>query len=415
MLMTILDNGLISHGEHSYAISSALKSRLNELRIESKIFGFRGLDETIRAELGCLPHFKHSLYGEAPATRQEMLRRRFAAKFRRSIVDQTPSEVQSVRVLNASYYEDLTSLPAETWAAGNIVLFPGIMQNQLLGLAWFVRERRASIQAKIICQLMFEPSWLPWGKNSKRIGPKTYRKAFDILRPLMGKQIYYTSENAYVSGVYKRVFHVDVSLLPIPLNGARAAENFAHINVGFFGYSKTEKGFHLLPEAIAICQSYRSDLNYFIQVQHSGGEKEIVDAEVRLRRNTGVTIVEGTLSPDEFASATSQIGIMLLPYDPVRFGVRGSGIFVESISAGRLIVASSEIWAGRCVTAGDAIGETFEPYTSEALAHAILRLCDGWEKKRLLALAKASDFEKKNSIGAYVDSIRAHPGTYDSR
>ena len=70
---------------------------------------------------------------------------------------------------------------------------------------------------------------------------------------------------------------------------------------------------------------------------------------------------------------TSQIDVMLLPYDPVAFGsARGSGIFTESVASGRPIIASRGTFAGASVEKDEAEGEVFAPHTSEELAAAIV-------------------------------------------
>ena len=170
---------------------------------------------------------------------------------------------------------------------------------------------------------------------------------------------------------------------------------------------RAEKGFHLLPEAIAICQKARSDLDFTIQIQHHGFDRGIALAATAIKALPNVRIVEGVMSAEAFAKETGQVDIVLLPYDPVMFGLRGSAIFIESVSAGRLVVAAKGIWAAASIESGEAAGEIFHPYTSAALAAAILRLCDALPERQIEAVEKAAKFEQTNSVDAYVERLFA--------
>jgi hypothetical protein len=128
---------------------------------------------------------------------------------------------------------------------------------------------------------------------------------------------------------------------------------------------KCDKGFHLLPRAIEICRAHGLDANFTIQLQHSGWEPATVAAERTLRQIPGVRLVE-MLSHEEYTVETGKIDAMLLPYDPVLFGLRGSGIFTQSVAAGRLVIASAGTFAGASIASGKAEREVFSPQDSTA-------------------------------------------------
>ena len=403
MRVTLLDNGLWSKGEHSFAIDRALKSTLEKAGIEVAIYSFQGVATAICEELGCRPHFARNMYEyeSVYVFRIDLLARQLLAALKGTKIH-IPSARRTARVLNESFEADLERLPHEVWAAGNIVLLPGLMQNQLLGLARFLSSRE--IQAKVVCHLMFEPSWTSWGQPSS-IGEGIYRKAFSLLSNQIGKRVFFTTENRFMSNLYAADFHIATGILPVPLLGTERGEHIHEkIQIGFFGYSKIEKGFHLLAEAISICLSKRDDLQFKIQINHDG-DNAVAAAEHELRKNPTLILFEGVLSAEEFAVETSLVDIMLVPYHPDLFGYRGSGIFTESITSGRPIVASKRTWAGLSVDMGQAIGETFDPYTSECLAAAILRLCSELKEKQAEAMAKASSFKNANSIETYAKNL----------
>jgi len=156
-----------------------------------------------------------------------------------------------------------------------------------------------------------------------------------------------------------------------------------------------------------ICLTQRSDIEFVVQSHHYGEDSSIKDADEHLLQIPEVRVLHGTLPPIEYALETSRVDIILLPYDPEVFGSRGSGLFAESVSAGRLIVAARGTWAAQNVDNGEAIGEVFDSYDSTGLAKAILRVCEKAPVLLPQALRKASGFAKAHSIDTYVDRILA--------
>jgi hypothetical protein len=59
-----------------------------------------------------------------------------------------------------------------------------------------------------------------------------------------------------VAGLNRNSHRIEVDILPAPFGDARPAAPITGTpTFGFFGYSKSEKGFQLLPPAIEICRA----------------------------------------------------------------------------------------------------------------------------------------------------------------
>jgi glycosyltransferase involved in cell wall biosynthesis len=130
-----------------------------------------------------------------------------------------------------------------------------------------------------------------------------------------------------------------------------------------------------------------------------------------LRALQGVRVLEGVLSSEDYTAWTGRTDVMLLPHDPVTFGMRASGIFTESVAAGRPVVASRGTFAGTSVENNQVEGEVFAPHTSEALAAAIARLMPRLPACKARAAERAQDFARGHSPGAYIDVLLAHAKT----
>jgi len=402
--VVILDCGLQSRSSHSYALNMAIASRLCQLAIPFRTFGARSVEADVRADTGCEPFFTEGMYGSVRPPRIERGLRKLGSYLVDITDPQLPSETRTSRVLNARFEADLAALPRSVWERDSIVLFPGLMQHQLLGLARFLASRRDDITARIICQLMFEDSWLPWGACAT-IGEPTYREAFRIMRARCAN-VYFTVENEFLARKYAEKFGIEVDILPIPLSVPEAERHRSGtIRIGFLGYAKSERGFHLLPEAIAASTRARGDLEFVVQSNHGNADPRIVRAEAALADHPRIRLLRGQLSRDEYSGVFSTLDVLLLPYDPAHFGMRGSGVFAEAASGGYVVVASKRTWAGHCVERGEAAGETFDPYDAEALATAILSACRDLPRHKAAARARSGAWARRNSPAAYVDKI----------
>ena len=410
MEVIFLDNGLISKGEHSYNLAAKLAAALSRRRLRYRMFGVTSLAQSIADELAAVPHFQRSLYDGVDFSRG-VQRLRSVAALLRGTQAHGPfrSERKTWNALNETFERDLEALPSGVWNSANLVVVPAISQNQISGLIRYLLRQPYDRLPRVVCQLMFPPSWTPWGQIAVR-GEQFYRDAFQLAAPLLGRVLFFTVENEAMQALISGDFGVGTKILPVPFDASPRNENReGPVRLGFFGYSKCDKGFHLLPKAIALCQRDRLDAEFIVQIQHTGWEQRIIEADLALRALKGVRVVEGVLTSAEYAAWTSQADVMLLPYDPVAFGAaRGSGIFTESVAAGRPIVASKGTFAGASVEKNQAEGEVFAPHTSEEMAAAIARLVPRLPSCNLRAAERAAAFARDHNADAYVDVLLAH-------
>jgi glycosyltransferase involved in cell wall biosynthesis len=408
MEVIFVDNGLIGKGEHSYSLIKLIGERLTLCGVRYRAFGMKSIDPMIVAEIGALPHFSRSFYQSESPTPNELFLRFFGLARGRAFDATIPSERRSARVLNTSYERDLAALPPDIWSSDKLIVTPAVSQNQIVGLIRTLRAKADGERLRVVCHLMFAPSWTPWGRNGE-LGQSLYRKAFALAGPMIGKTLFFTTENEVMARVYRDQYGIETRILPVPFGDAEpAAPCSGRPAFGFFGYSKCEKGFHLLPQAIEICCAHGLDANFTVQLHHSGWEPTTVAAERALRQIPGVRLVEGVLSHEEYKVETGKIDAMLLPYDPVLFGLRGSGIFTQSVAAGRPIIASAGTFAGASIASGKAEGEVFSPQDPAALAAAIMRLCNRLADSHAQAAKLAKAFAHTHSAEAYVDVLLAH-------
>ncbi|MCI0467600.1 MAG: hypothetical protein L0Y57_11440, partial [Beijerinckiaceae bacterium] len=62
MELILLDSGLLNKAGHSYTLAQTVSGALARRKVRHRIFGLRGLEASISAEIGAIPHFSRSLY-----------------------------------------------------------------------------------------------------------------------------------------------------------------------------------------------------------------------------------------------------------------------------------------------------------------------------------------------------------------
>lgn len=410
MDIIFLDNGLIGRGEHSYSLLKQVGGALTRRGFRHRAFGTKAMESSVAEELGAIPHFRYPLYFGVviPQSQLERLRRLLAKILGLNAAATAPSEIDTWSVLNASFEKDLEALPPDIWSAGNLIIIPASSQNEIFGLIRALLAKPEGDRPRVLCQLMFAPNWTAWGRPAK-LGNDLYRKAFVLARPLIGKTLFFATENEAMRRLYREEFCIETDILPVPFGDvAPAAPPADRPTFGFFGNSKCDKGFHLLPKAVEICRAQGLAADFTVQLQHCGWEPATVAAEAELRQLQGVRLIEGVLNEKDYIAETSRIDAMLLPYDPILFGIRGSGIFTQSVAAGRPVVASKGTFAGNSVARREAEGEIFSPYDAPTLAAAIMRLAGRLAQSHVRAAALAKTFAQNHSAGAYADVLLAH-------
>ena len=195
MELILIDSGLVNKVGHHYMLDKAVSGALARQKLRYRIFAQSGLEPSIAAEIGAIPHFSRSPYECVLFSRSEKRLRSFAAIFG-APAGGSPyfSERQSWKALNETFERDLAVLPADVWQKDNLVVVMTITQNQILGLVRFLRGRPREQLPCVVCNLMLPPSFLSWGAVSAH-GEKFYRVAFKLAAPLIGRSLFFTVEN----------------------------------------------------------------------------------------------------------------------------------------------------------------------------------------------------------------------------
>ena len=133
--------------------------------------------------------------------------------------------------------------------------------------------------------------------------------------------------------------------------------------VSYVGDLRDEKGIDLLPGIMAsVRRAGHGPAQVLFRIQ---GNLPVAGVTARTRRARaaleaaaqdvgGVELVKGPLDSDAYMDLMLQSDVLLIPYAPVHYAARSSGIFVEALAAGIPTVHPRNSWMGR--NAADRLG-----------------------------------------------------------
>lgn len=190
MEVILIANGLTGLGEHSHRLVREVSRALSSRNVRHQAYAAKSLDPSVADEKLARPHFKRSLYDQVGLVFPKLQSRTFRALWDADKLTRfAHTEFLTWKILNHSFRRDLEALPNDACTAENLVVITAISQNQLSGLVDFLLARPPDLQPRVVCQLMFTPTWTPWGRPA-HFGDAYYRMAFNRAGPLIGRKLF---------------------------------------------------------------------------------------------------------------------------------------------------------------------------------------------------------------------------------
>jgi glycosyltransferase involved in cell wall biosynthesis len=174
----------------------------------------------------------------------------------------------------------------------------------------------------------------------------------------------------------------------------------ASITLAYFGDAREEKGFHHLPALVReFCNADQREkvVRFVIQVSHPLGTRgatvEDAIAVLRSLRGSRVYLAEGALTSDEYARLFHVADAILLPYDAEAYRMRGSGIAIDALCAGKPAVVPSSTWMAHHMMRGADV----QFASPELIRQAINEMISTLSKRRQAAVVSASYYRALHS------------------
>ncbi|GLQ54971.1 glycosyltransferase [Devosia nitrariae] len=156
---------------------------------------------------------------------------------------------------------------------------------------------------------------------------------------------------AYVSYV-ERLTGMPVAYLPYPLANVRHAVNWNEIKtITSPGQGRADKGFfRLFPIILALHKLTRDEFHFDVQNMRTSDRDYRARYSSILANVPNLRLRPARLSQAEIDAAYVEADILLLPYDPDTYALRGSAVYQEGLAIGRPVVCSRGMGVSDLVT-----------------------------------------------------------------
>lgn len=135
------------------------------------------------------------------------------------------------------------------------------------------------------------------------------------------------------------------AVLPVPIRWPKldkAASPDPGVVFGFFGGLRPEKGASIIAQAIPAFASQYPDTRFLVHAPVSEADPFAVSV---LRAVPQVELIKDNFDrKSDYFKYFLRASCILLPYDPVEYAYRTSGILIEALGLGRLIITTKGSW-----------------------------------------------------------------------
>ncbi|MCA0341571.1 MAG: glycosyltransferase, partial [Proteobacteria bacterium] len=233
-----------------------------------------------------------------------------------------------------------------------------------------------------------------------------YRRVLNKLHTQLGPRLLLATDTTLIGDDFEFLIKRPVASISLPIDvpepAALRAEKPVHLV--FPSVAVSERGFHLLPDALEVALQRCPLLSATVRV--ASPRKSYAPLIARLSAMAPrVHLVHGPLDESKFYALLADAHAVLLPYDPFTWAKRSSQILAQSAALGRpVIVMRGSFLDYECQAAG-IVGVTAEAFTAEALADAICRFVKDRERLVAEAWAACPEQRRRHSVGAFMDRL----------
>lgn len=315
-------DGFVGH-HYDYDISTADAARRAGSRVS--ILGKTPASASLRAQADFMPIFRLAMWDKSP--------------------DATNFSEDDLLFCNRCFYEDLlTGLAGIRLAPGSVIFGHMITAKQLLAWAWFLKSHSVPLGLELVLLLRYEAS-----VYGGRFADWAFR-CFEA--QATAGRLRLASDSSLLIRDYGSLTTAPFELMPIPhTRPVRPQPHEIAVNSSrpmrcvCLGNPRVDKGFLDVLDAIELFASEGAGNLHFLLQTNDPGE----GIEPRLSRflrepHANVTLLPEALSSERYGAALASADVILLPYWSSVYGARTSGVFVEAVAAGRVVICSEGTW-----------------------------------------------------------------------
>ncbi len=308
---------------------------------------------------------------------------------------------------NRSFYVDLVRGLSSLNLSEKTTIFGHMLTSkQLLGWAWFLESLPKKTNYKIILLMRYEPS-LYAGELAD-----TAFRIFEKFAQIASLRL--CSDSAKLAKTFDRVTSLPVEVFSIPhtkqisqsIYPAQVTLNVTQIRIICLGNPRQDKGILNFLEAIQIINTseYGKRCKFVVQANDPGygTQQELSNFMKDPPENT--SFITELMKPDDYFSTLFQSDIVVLPYWKSVYEFRTSGVFVEAVCAGKIVVCSKDTWMADELRSIGA-GLVCEEQNSASLVEAIISCIDNFDNLSIKAIKSAPKYAVLHNAQRLVQNI----------
>jgi glycosyltransferase involved in cell wall biosynthesis len=390
----ILDPQLEGVGGHYFTLDTLLAEECRNRNIPVEVYGRVGSNiESLHAEFK--PVFRYNIFDEMKTSTS------FGV-------------FENLYLMNQLFFEDLQKIDIEKISANTIVYFPNLIQNQLDSIADWIVSIPELKRPSVVITLRWLNSRLAYNAD------RGYEKAIEFIYALGIRKLktrhartYFFSDTQTLAAKYAEISGIEVLVHPVPqadcgdINEAEPEVIPSKISVVYLGTASPIRGFHLLPRIIRQVLSETDNVKFVIQNPKDNPVEPVRLAADAIKNMAGefVTVLDQTLSVDDYQKVLNEADIILLPYDQKFYEYGSSGVFTEAACLGKIIITTAGTVQEQVAKQNGLaciVTNIFEAYTfAEGIKMAVMN----FPEYRKIANFSAKKFRSENSPKSFWDNI----------
>lgn len=371
----IVDPALHAMGGHHYAAAKSLVSEFSNLQIKYTTLGSLFADERVRFELGVKQCFDRSMYGQRDLTQRGFI-----------------EHVESARALITRHIRWMTHKP-------DLVVLPCCDQVLAAAIGKCIRSF-PDWRPRVLLWLLFPPqSKISDEDLVSNVREIEYREAFGMLKTSVpnDSSLMIYCETEPLALIYRHLLGLEILVGAGPTPATQTSINFLRRNskdvtIVCIGYANAAKGYGLLPGAVRRVLQTKSNVRFMIHGTRTqlDADDDFAAFDELKAMGSRVIVNNGVLENDDYFAWFQRADLLLLPYDPIVYGVRGSGVFTEATCLGIPAIVTAA-----CGFAQAAFAESravpIEKYDSDGIYLAIIAALNSFPILASRAREKAHD------------------------
>ena len=403
MHLIIADHTLKDYQGHSFEYCKSVREIAIAKGWIVTTLGTSQITNQIQQELNATAFFKHDFFHNYPLNPLAYL-----------LPSRVATAIQSrwnYRQHSKSLFADLCKLiPDCNTSEPVLIFFPTFSFNDIIGITRFAEKLNSSSNTKIAMVQHFtsrpnlEKDFFPH---------RLYSHSLRYLSQSPAKnKIHLFTDSKNLSAEYKSYIDKPFKVLPIPhtLPSYLKHQNETTKNkliVGYLGDARTNKGFHLIPEAIKhVTSALGNDaIDWEIQANiRNHQEWQTVQGVNLLKTMPAIKLHHTPMNTDAYHKLMAEIDIFMLPYTLENYHSQSSGVFAETRGLGKVSVVSRGTWMAEEIT-NHGGGTLCMPEDSKSLADAIIESIKEFPKLKIEAVFAKEKWLKYHNCENYVSEL----------